>query len=269
MTPSRLLALDLDGTLLTSRHEITERSRRALSAAARAGWRVVLVSARPPRSVADIAGRIGLREPYVALNGGLVVDERGGILHSTVMRADDLHAVLRGSRARGLVANLFGGFDWYAERQDDLVAAEAHILGFGPTVGPLPEAALGGVSKSLVMGPPEAVREFGEELRHGEWALHVTFSKPEYLEISPAGVTKAVGLARLCEHLDVPPARVIAVGDNYNDLEMLAFAGTAIAVYNAPDAVRAHADRVIPANDDDGVARFVEELIENRDRGTK
>lgn len=176
---------------------------------------------------------------------------------------------LCGSRSHGLVANLFSGFHWHADRLDDLVRAETQIVGFSPVLGEVSDDVLDRVGKVLVMGQAESVRTLYEELSGRGLHLQITFSKPEYLEISPAGVTKAAGLAIVCEHLKIRPDEVIAVGDNFNDLEMLEFAGMSVVVYNAPDEVRRRADRVIPANDEDGVAQFVEELTRAHHEGTK
>ena len=131
----RLIALDLDGTLLNSRHQIPERARSALAHLAGNGVHVILVSARTPRSVAGFARAIGLNAPYVALNGALLLAPDGGFLYRASMGADDAAAVLKVSRRHALVANFYSGFNWYVESSDDTIVNETRILGFGPTVG--------------------------------------------------------------------------------------------------------------------------------------
>jgi Cof subfamily protein (haloacid dehalogenase superfamily) len=258
--PYQLIALDLDGTLLNTRHEMTDRARVALARVSRSGCHVILVSARPPRSVAGFARAIGLDAPYIALNGAVVIAPNGDFLHREVMSATDALMIREASRGHALVASFYSGFDCYVEAIDDTIEDETRIVGFGPAVSRLSGEMLQNVQKMLIMGAPQDVRGLYEELVCKGLGANLSFSKPEYLEISPAGVTKATGLAFVCRHLDVPASSVIAVGDSFNDVEMLRFAGLGVAMGNAPQAVKQVASLIIHSNDEDGVAQFVDNL---------
>lgn len=253
----RLLALDLDGTALNTQHRMSEAVVAALRQVAATGMHVVLVSARLPRSVYGFAQAIGLEEPYAALNGALIVSNTGHFLYKAALSELDVLKVVALSRRNRLVAQLYADFDWYVEAIDPFVAAEIEIIGFSPTVVEMTEPFTHNVGKILVMGEPWMVKALHHELIAQELEAQISYSKPDYLEISPPNVTKGMALSRLCEYLQIEPAATIAIGDNYNDVEMLQFAGLGVAMGNAPDEVREMADVVVASNDEDGVARFV------------
>lgn len=271
-SPYRAIALDLDGTVLDSRHRMPPGVRDALRAVSDRGYRVVLVSARAPRSVQQFVDAIGAREPYVALNGALLVQHRpldgvgadAGIVYRMPMLADDVRTVVDAGRACGLVANVYADFGWYVETVDEWVREETDIVGFGPDVGPIDGTIRERTEKILVMGDAPAVRRLHDDLAPLGLGVRLTWSKPEYLEIVRADVDKGTGVARLCQVLGIAREQLIAVGDNFNDVEMLQFAGLGVAVGNAPDAVKAIAGRVIPTNDEQGVAHFVRETLLGR-----
>jgi Cof subfamily protein (haloacid dehalogenase superfamily) len=271
-SPYRAIALDLDGTVLDSRHRMPPGVRDTLRAASDRGYRVVLVSARLPRSVRQFVDAIGVQEPYVALNGALLVQYRPldgvsvdeDIVYRAPIQADDVRTVIDAARARSLVANVYADYGWYVETADEWVRAEAEIIGFGPDVGPIDGAVQSRTEKILVMGNAPAVRRLHDDIAPLGLGIRLTWSMPEYLEIVRAGVDKGTGAARLCEYLGIAREQLIAVGDNFNDVEMLQFAGLGVAVGNAPDAVKAIAGRVIPTNDEQGVAHFVREILLGR-----
>ena len=117
------------------------------------------------------------------------------------------------------------------------------------------------VDKVLVMGHAQAVSGLHDELVGHGLSAKLSFSKPEYLEISPAGVTKATALSQVCQYLKLPVSSAVAVGDNFNDVEMLQLAGLGVAMGNAPAAVKQAAGLVIGNNDEDGLADFVERVF--------
>jgi Cof subfamily protein (haloacid dehalogenase superfamily) len=253
----RLLALDIDGTIINSDHQLTRKVRLALHQVARAGVHVVLVSARFPPSVLDFAGQIGLNEPVVTLNGAFVLDSRQQPLYRAVMAPVDVLTILALCRLYNLAANLFVDFEWYVERIDGWIERETAILGFTPKILPALAALADQTEKILIMGDPAQVRELYADLNRQTRHISATFSKPSYCEITASGITKVTGLNQICQALNVPASAVVAIGDNFNDIDMLQFAGLGVAMGNAPTQVQAIADQVIGSNDEDGVADFV------------
>ena len=263
MSP-RLVACDLDGTLLRSDGTLDERSRRALARAEAAGATVVLCTARPARWIEPLARATGRRGVAICANGAVVWD-----LHTDT--ALEAHPVLPAT-ARSVVALLeaaLPGGAWAVER--------AGGFGHEPTYKPrwpVPEDTIIEGVEVLVEEPAlklmvrheqvsaDLLLERAREVIGHLAELSHSNSSDGLLEISAAGVTKASALARLCERLGIGRGEVIAFGDMPNDLPMLAWAGHGVAVANAHPEVLALADELTASNDDAGVAKVLERLFD-------
>lgn len=256
----RAVATDLDGTLLHTDGSVSGRTRRALAAVEDAGIRTVLVTARPPRWLDDLESIVGAHGVALCGNGAFVYDVPGRTVTAEYgFDPADLAPVLADLRRQ------LPGIAFAAERAS----------GYGHEVGYTSDHP---VPADAVRGPVDAVGEpVGKLLaRHtglGDDAFRVAvaevvgdrgvvaYSGADGLaEISAPGVTKAAGLARWCTDLGIPAEAVWAFGDMPNDLPMLAWAGTSLAVANAHPEVLAAADLVCPANDEDGVAQVLDVL---------
>jgi len=260
----KLLALDMDGTILTSDHQLTERVRLALSQVAGQGIPIILVSARSPSSMVRYADQIGLCEIMVALNGVLVVGQKREILHYTTLPYDDVQTILALCERYHYTPNLFIDFDWYTERMNAKIERQISVVGFRPILGSFSSSGvIHEVQKILVMGEAATAPAFFTDLERECLRVQASFSGPTYIEVTPVGVSKASGLSFVCHRLNIPPAAVVAVGDNFNDIEMIQFAGLGVAMGNAPDEVKTMADLIIGSHDEDGVADFVERVFLN------
>jgi Cof subfamily protein (haloacid dehalogenase superfamily) len=262
MEGTRLVASDLDGTLLRPDETVSDRTRGALAAARDAGITVVLVSGRPPRSLGPIAERIGVGGVAICANGAVVWDlDTGTMLDYTPLAADLaarlVHALREAIPGVLFAVELEGGFGrergWAEETTDvrpEALEADALELITGPVV------------KLLVRHPTVPFEELAERARQaiGDDAV-ATWAGLRLVEISAAGVTKAFALERLCDRLGVDASEVVAVGDMPNDLAMLNWAGTAVAVANATQEVLEAADEVTAANVEDGVAQLLERIL--------
>jgi Cof subfamily protein (haloacid dehalogenase superfamily) len=262
MDRTRLVASDLDGTLLRPDETVSDRTRAALAAAREAGITVVLVSGRPPRSLGPIAERIGVGGIAICANGAVVWDlDNGKLVDSTPLAAELatrlVHALREAIPGALFAVELDGGFGREAGWSDGLVAAPAEALEADAL-----ELITGPVSKLLVRHPTMPFPEVAERARTavGDDAV-ATWAGLRLVEISAAGVTKAFALERLCRHLGIAASEVVAIGDMPNDLAMLEWAGTAVAVANAAPEVLDAADEVTVANVDDGVALVLERIL--------
>lgn len=270
MTPNlrdiKLIAIDLDGTLLTDSREPHPRAVEAIQAATQAGITVVLASGRASKTLRPIQKSIGLSGPIVACNGAFALSEAGEILFDERVCP----------RVRDLVCEY--GFDrrvqlFFYLQDDVMVFYETPMVAeyqrrvkldafrfedwgnkgkFDPT-------------KVLLMDEPENIALHFKHLApliSAEEAT-ITISEPVYLEFLPGGVTKATGLAVVATHLNLEAGQVAAIGDYYNDLEMLQWAGYSGAVDNAAPEVLAAVDRVFPSNNNGGVADFIFSIVYN------
>jgi hydroxymethylpyrimidine pyrophosphatase-like HAD family hydrolase len=264
--PIKLVASDLDGTLLRPDETVSERTMAAILATRRAGIILVLVTGRPPRNLGPIAERLGVGGIAICANGAVVWDlDTGTILDLTPLAADLAIRLVRALRAAipgALFAvELEGGFGREAGWADGLLPAAPDALEADAL-----ELITGPVTKLLLRHPTLPFAEVAGRARAavGEQAV-VTWAGTRVVEISAPGVTKAFALERLCRRLGIRPQEVVAVGDMPNDLAMLAWAGRSVAVANAADEVLAAADEVTASNVDDGVALVLERVVAARD----
>lgn len=268
----RLIACDLDGTLLDPSGSITDRSVAALCAARAAGVLVVIASGRPPFMAAPIIERLGDVVTHGVMANGSVICTfpDGSTLRS--IKFDIARAVEIVHHLRAVDPD-FG----FALATD---AGFAHEAGFAermPTASPGPSspdalsAAVGATvaGKLMVFHRTQSAHSLLDTLPPmvGD-DLGVTHMGADCVEIGPTGVDKAAGLAWLCEHLAIDAGDVVAFGDEYNDHEMLHWAGHGVAMGNAAPLTRSFADEVALTNGEDGLAVVVERLLRDHVAGT-
>lgn len=270
----RLVATDLDGTLLRSDRTLSARTARVLDRVCAAGVDVVLVTGRPIRWLRHVYDQLAAPLPAICANGAVVYDP----ITDTVLRAEPLLPDLLAEVVRRLRAEVPGvsfavevadgrefrhepGYELRWDVDDPAVRAieDPAELFAAPAVKLLvragrqdPDAFAG-----LVAGALAGLAE----------ATHSSYSG--LVEVSAAGVTKAAGLAWYCARRRLTAADVVAFGDMPNDVPMLTWAGRAVAVANAHPAVREIADEVADGNDADGVAAYLERLLRLDDPVTR
>ncbi|WP_222105960.1 HAD family hydrolase [Catellatospora sichuanensis] len=260
----RVVAVDLDGTLLRSDGTLTARTVAALRRATRAGARVVICTARPPREIHDIAGAASITGVAVCSNGAATYDLATGEITIVgplpLALAERVAAVLT-SALDGVGFAVETGYRALTGPGFDHVSSRSVIR--VPTAS-LAELWTGAEScvKLLAWSPAPVTEELMARLQALVPDVMVTYSGGSgMLEISAATVSKADTLARLCAGWGVAADQVIAFGDMPNDVPVLRWAGTGVAVANAHPQALAGADRVTASNDDDGVAAVLEELF--------
>ena len=278
MARFRLLAIDIDGTLVNSRHELTEATRCAVLRAKTAGIEIVLATGRRYSRVLPLVEPLELNVPLVTASGALV---KRAADHSTLYRAEfvpsALERCLQGIADRGYEAVLYDdtydqGFDYYVVNPVSPQAELAEFLernaGFERVWADLMTRPPGGVFSCFAMGTREQMLHLRHELEReqpGLLSMHVLRS-PRYrgfmCEIAPAGVSKWVAVNRLATEWGIDSEEICAVGDDVNDVPMIVAAGLGVAMGNALDEVKAAADRIAPTHDEDGLVQVVEWLLE-------
>ena len=267
----RLIATDLDGTLLRDDKTLSSRTIAALAAAEEAGVEVFFVTGRPARWMGVVAGHLAGHGMAIVSNGAAVYDLRSGtLLEAFPLPEDDALAVAHAlsEAVPGTTYAIERAFSF--RREPGYPAYEADTAEPRATIDALlADDREQPLLKLLASHPSVDPDEFlatalsvagahGEITRSSESAL---------LEISGPGVSKATTLAKCCAERGVTAAEVVAFGDMPNDLAMLEWAGTSYAVANAHPRVRAATTYRTESNDDDGVARVIERLIAARRPG--
>jgi len=263
-SPRRLLALDVDGTLLRSDGTLTTRTRDALRAADSAGWNVALVTGRPLQYVLPLVRELAVGEFVVAANGASVCEVgTGAVLDQSSLPGHVVRLAVQCARRAvpGLCVAATTLRGMHVERGFDQIAplskADAIVV---DDATPRPDDTVHStVLFALGMDTSAVLAQVAAAVPAD---VHVSPSGlPGSVELTAPGVHKGSGVARLCERLGVEQREVVAFGDGLNDHEMLIWAGHGVAMGNADDATKAIAAEVTTTNDDDGVASVVERLV--------
>jgi hydroxymethylpyrimidine pyrophosphatase-like HAD family hydrolase len=268
MQRPRLVASDVDGTLLDPTDQISARTRAAVHRVVAAGVPFVLVTGRPPRWIPPIVEQLGHAMPAVCANGAVLYDAATDQVSYTVTLEPG-----QMRDAADVVATVLPGAKFAVELPTGsaVMSGDAQFLAEPGYTHPWPDADAVDAPRDVLLGRPAIkllVRHLdassdvmaaavGELLGAGH--LDVTFSTSSGLiELSAPGVTKATGLARLAGELGVAQADVLALGDMPNDLSMLRWAGHGVAMANAHPAVLESADEITGLNSEDGLALILE-----------
>src|SRR5450432_1799318 len=250
--------LDMDGTLLRSDHSVSEATRQTLQKLIAKGIPVILVSARPLDAMLPTALSIGLQDyPLVSLNGSFIVDAENPVFQAIIdlQTTTELAGEIRPFQA---TVAYYVQREWFAERSDTWTEHEQKIMDVKLRVQPFEEMAADwtgrktGPNKMMVMSEPDSIALIQQHLRSRFAGLNIYPSKPTYLEIMDTKASKSNALRFLIERMNIRREDTIAMGDNYNDSEMIQFAGMGVAMGNAPDEIKALADYVTDTNNEDG-----------------
>ncbi|KXT79221.1 Cof-type HAD-IIB family hydrolase [Streptococcus sp. DD13] len=271
----KLIALDLDGTLLNSQKEISEANQAALKAARSKGVKVVLTTGRPLPAVIPYLEKLDLlhAEDYsLTFNGGLIQQNDGTILDKIGFNYEDVQRIRKVTDELSLPLDVVQGGDVYVlhSKTESLYASCNPLLHYIPTdfddldKGQEFNKAVSSADPSLL---DRALNEIPEELFE---QYEIFKSRDLILEWSPKGVHKANGLKKLIAHLGIQQEEVMTCGDEDNDFSMIEWAGLGVCMANGSEKVKAVAKVVTPmTNDQDAVAWAVKKyVLEEESDGT-
>ena len=264
----RLIATDLDGTLLNPSADLTSRTLRALRAAMAVGCGVALSSGRMLEATMPYARQIGVNAPMLLYNGAMIYDPAAAkaLLAQRIPWETALRIVELAERS-GYYIQLYPGEGYYCSEIVEHTRAYARSVRVEPISAHMPMAEWlrrnpAGMQKLLVIDTPEGAdraQALLSEAFSGEVCL--LKSRPHFLEITPAGVDKGRALGWLAEYLGLQRDEVMAFGDGENDMPMLETAGEGYAMANACAQALACAPHTAPSNAEDGVAQVIEQAL--------
>ena len=243
----KLLVLDLDGTLTNSKKEITPNTLQTLTEAQEKGIKIVLASGRPTYGVAPLAEKLQLEkyEGYIlSYNGGEIIGWKTKKNQFAILTYDGEYVLTETPDDEYLIkeAKLNG---MKIKKVDNFLAAVKHPI-----------------AKCLIVGDPDRLAILEKEMyEHLKDRMGVFRSEAYFLELVPKGIDKAQSLAVLLKEINMTKDEMIAIGDGFNDLSMIQFAGLGVAMANAQDIVKESADYITLSNEEDGVAHVVRKFI--------
>jgi len=265
----KLVALDIDGTLLDKNRNISLKTGYVLKQISKLA-KVLLISSRMPAAMRYIQEECGIsKEPLVAYNGGLIMHKEK-ILSQTVIELEVLNDILEINSKLGVHLSLFHNDEWYAPQQDYWSKREINNTRVQPVFKSNKEVLENWTleqkapHKIMCMGEASKIDELYQSLvEKFEDKIHLYRSKSTYIEIAPKQISKLSGVHTIINeiHKGIELKNVVAYGDNFNDIEMLENVGLGVAVANAKQEVLQIADQLTSSNVDDGVAIHLEKIF--------
>lgn len=253
----RLLAIDLDGTLLDDRKQIARPTISALRAACARGVKVVLASARPPRSVRHIYQTLKLDTWQINYNGALIWDELPQrVVYHHPMPPKLVRQII--VHARQMYPEVLVSCElldrWYTDRRDNSHLTATGKLFQPDVVAPLESFLDVSMTKILLLGKRPMLKSIETSLGMAfDRDISIVRTDSDLIQIMARHVNKATALHRVAREYRVSPKQIMAIGDASNDLTMLQMAGVAVAMDNAHPAVKKAAHWTAPSNNDHGV----------------
>jgi Cof subfamily protein (haloacid dehalogenase superfamily) len=269
--PVRMIALDLDDTLLRSDLTISYRTRTAIKKAEAAGITVVLASGRIWEAMLPFVRFLGMhkRTGYlVCSNGTTIVESKSGkVVYEVCLPVEPALTAFNLLEAEGFAVQLYEGGILYVSRTNEFTEYDKKLTGLQQIVAPdFRDMIRAGCHKLLIPGDPMLLKPLESLLAtYLDKELTLFTSKPYFLEILPHETDKGTALSIVAEKLGIERETIMAIGDSMNDASMLEWAGIGVAMLNGDARIKALADKVTKSsNDDDGVAEIIEQVLINK-----
>ncbi len=266
----KLVVLDIDGTLLNSKKEITEKTKKAIEEASKMGVKFIIASGRTPYGVMPIAEEINLKNigGYIlSFNGGCCINcETGEPLYENYIENKHLKDIYDFAVEKNIPLLTYKDDVMYTPNDTTKyleLEAKINNLKIKKSENLLEEFSYD-FPKVILTDDGDILAKYVEEAQMRFQDLEVFRSEPFFLEICPKGIHKATGIAKVIDILGVKQEEVIAIGDGFNDLSMIEYAGLGVAMDNAQDKVKEAANYITASNDDDGVCKVIEKFIFNK-----
>jgi Cof subfamily protein (haloacid dehalogenase superfamily) len=260
----KAVVLDLDGTLLNSQHQISDRNKKVILELKNRGVKIFLATGRTYTSLYPYKQELDLDTPVICYNGAKIVDSKTDKTYFEFpIHGDDVKELIKISREKGIHLNLYQDEIWYIEKSDnEETKTYIEISGLDYTEKDFDTFEDYRMTKSLFIAEHERLLEIEGLLNKKlNGSVHVTFSKPFFLEILNGDVNKGTALEKVLETEGIPKENVVAFGDGLNDYEMLDTVGIGVAMGNSLDRLKGLVKLKTLSNDDDGVAVFLERYI--------
>lgn len=260
----KLIAIDLDDSLLGSDLAISTTNKKAIRDVVAQGTIVTIATGRMLKAAIPFVEQLELDVPVITYQGAMIVHSRTKeILYDCPVPLRYAQEIVSLAHKEQIHAQVFIDDEYYFEynnQYSQLYYQISHI--HGKEVGLLATFLTKVPTKVLLIDTPEKIREMGIRMKvRFKDELEVAISKPNYLEFTHPAATKGNAVEFLAKSLEISREQVIAIGDSYNDISMIQYAGIGVAMGNAPDEVKAAADYITGDNNSDGVAQVIQKLV--------
>lgn len=264
----KMLVLDMDDTLLTDDHKISDINKEMLLKAQEKGVYVVLASGRPTSAMTSYAKELelDLNDSYmISFNGAVISSVKDNeILFEQTLSKEQIHELYDYSLKKKTHIITYLNNEIISETDSEYIEIEKEITGLKHTKVPsFKEAVTTSAVKCILLAEPSYLRGLEDDLKAAMPHLSVAMSKPFFLEVAQNGIDKAASLKLLAAKLNIDQSEIIAVGNAGNDLTMVEYAGLGVWVDNVTPELRDRADVIVASNNNHGVAEVVKRYILN------
>lgn len=266
----KLLALDMDGTLLNSKHQISIKNKEMVKKAREEGIKVVLLSGREPGSIKLYSAELGLDEVLSGFNGGIISDHKVEKIHLNHCLEEDLarKTIALAEKDNMCVVIFLLSEILISDDSDQRYSIfDKYVIIPVKEVGKLSDYLeinnlWTSINKILVSDENETLKVFKTKLEiETDYKMSLLFSLSFFLEVFSKDVSKGVALKQIAEHYGIKREEIIAIGDGENDISMIQYAGLGVAMENAPNNVKEFADYITLSNKEDGVSHVIEKYL--------
>lgn len=267
----KILALDIDGTLLNTRKEITPKVALAIESLQDRGIPVLIASGRPAQGIRQVAAELHMQERggyILSFNGGKIIDcATGATVYSQTVPEEYYKEVTDyASKLDASIITYDGDYIITDRPDNEYVELESRVVRMPvKQVDSLYDTIVRDkikVDKFLLVGKPEYMTSRVEAMKeHFKGRLNIFQSEPYFIEVVPLGIDKAASLDVLLKKLGLTREELVACGDGHNDVTMIDYAGMGVAMANACDEVKAVADFITASCDEDGVAVAIDKFF--------
>lgn len=263
MQTYKLIAVDIDGTMLNSKSQLTERTVKAVKSLIKKGAYFVLSTGRPYQGITKFIDALGLQNmPYILYNGAMVMIG-GEIVYSLTIPAETATEISNEAHKRNSTQICWSNNQLYAEKDCEKVTFYKSISGVEPViVKDLTELSDQGITKFVWYDDKDLTARYFAEMESlmGD-KINVHPSRIDFLEFVNKNCSKAVAMQIIMDRLGLERAETVAVGDGFNDLPMLEYAGLGVAMGNADQKVKDKCGYITSSCDEDGLAEFIEKNL--------
>jgi len=260
----KLIAADIDGTLLNNNGELTENTKNAIRKWVDKGLIFTIASGRPVQGVEKLNKELNLDVPFITYNGAMVVMGKSKqVLYEQKLSPNDSRDIVRLGKKYNTTIMIWNDNKLFVTELNERVNSYKMISGVEPVVvNDLEQVVENGSTKILWYDEVERIQQYQKEI--GEYLSdNVNFhpSRPYFMEFVDKNASKAIAMEKIGEYYGIRQSEMIAVGDGYNDLSMIEYAGLGVAMANSPDEVKQKADYITLSNEEDGVAHVIHKFL--------
>lgn len=258
----KLIASDLDGTLLNSKKEITDYNKKILSELIHnRNIEFIISTGRPFESIVHYNEILNNNNDSIIFNGASIYDNNGNILHKKIIDEKASESIIKLLKNYKVCIHVYNDGKYIVSDKDFPIKSYVqmeHIVNIIYGLGNIDNYQF---SKILILGEMDILNFLKKEI-DSNFNIHSCFSGNRFLEIVSKDANKGNALKWICENKGIDISNTIAFGDYFNDIEMLEYAGIGVAMGNSVDELKAKANYTTLSNDEDGFGKFLEKFFE-------